>query len=122
MNFDPFGLACSCKFNSETSKKDGYKETWYGQERTLQESYQCEDTEVPNSKQDVLANHTEWYLHDKDGDDGREGNPLGTTYSKTARYNSYSNTYTYDQTGYESFDPKTKTSSELSDWAKNCGC
>ena len=117
---DPTGFACSCIFDSTVKKIDEYEKQWLGHTRRVTGNYYCEDTDVPNSKERVEnATHTERHYG---ADHGREGNPLGTTYSEEARYNSYTNTWTYDQTGYKAFNPKKTNSVQLQNWANRCGC
>ena len=119
--FDYYGLACTCQFDKKTLKKDEYEETWWGQKRTVTAKYQCEDTAKPESQKTVDASHKEWYLHKQSSDNGREGNPLGTSYHDPV-YNPYTNTFTYPQKGYDPFNPQGSGSVQLENWANSCGC
>ncbi|MCO7226589.1 RHS repeat-associated core domain-containing protein [Pleionea sp. CnH1-48] len=120
--YDFLGLACVCIFDKSTMKDDKYIDRWYGQDRVVTATYTCKNTESKNSQKSIKGTHKEWYLHDRDGDDGREGNPIGTTYHPNARYNTYSGTWTYNQSGYEWFEAADSSSEELQSWASSCGC
>ena len=119
--FDSLGLKCLCQATKKF--KDDREEKYLLQWVDVGCHYKCS-----NGKKTEIVDgyHSEWYWHDPEYDNGREGNCIGQTYTQNS-YNSYTGSFQTTYSLYEKspFDPRNevdeKLSNELKDWAEeNC--